>query len=165
MRSKLLFALGLSTTLVAASISAQGGPAPESRPTVGVAFGGGSARGIAHVGIIRWFEEHHIPIDMAAGTSMGGLIGGAFATGMNSGELDEMLEHLNWDEIFGASNFAFKNIRRKNDARAYPSRLEFGIKGGIVPPTSLNNGEQVELLLGKIAGPYCWPGIVLNDWT
>ena len=154
MRSKLLLALGLSTTLFPASISAQGSPAQESRPTVGVAFGGGSARGIAHVGIIRWFEEHHIPIDMAAGTSMGGLIGGAFATGMNSGELDEMLKHLNWDEMFGASNFAFKNIRRKADARAYPSRLEFGLARGIVPPTSLNNGEQVDWLVGRIAGPY-----------
>ena len=154
MRSKLLLALALSATLFPASISAQGSPAQESRPTVGVAFGGGSARGIAHVGIIRWFEEHHIPIDMAAGTSMGGLIGGAFATGMNSGELDEMLKHLNWDEMFGASNFAFKNIRRKADARAYPSRLEFGLARGIVPPTSLNNGEQVDWLVGRIAGPY-----------
>ena len=126
----------------------------EARPTIGVAFGGGSARGIAHVGVIRWFEEHHIPIDVAAGTSMGGLIGGAFASGMSSGEIDEMLERLNWDELFGASTFAFKNIRRKADARAYPSRLEFGLARGIVPPTSLNNGEQVDLLVGEIAAPY-----------
>jgi NTE family protein len=126
----------------------------DQRPTVGVAFGGGSARGIAHVGVIRWFEEHRIPIDMAAGTSMGGLIGGAFAAGMDAAALDDMLQHLNWDEIFGASNFAFKNIRRKADARAYPSRLEFGLKRGIVPPTSLNNGEQVDRLVGRIAAPY-----------
>ena len=56
--------------------------------------------------------------------------------------------------MFGASNFAFKNIRRKADARAYPSRLEFGLKRGIVPPPSLNNGQQVDLLLGRIAAPY-----------
>lgn len=128
--------------------------AQESRPTVGVAFGGGSARGIAHVGVIRWFEEHHIPIDVAAGTSMGGLIGGAFATGMNATELDALLKQLNWDELFGASSFAFKNIRRKADARAYPSRLEFGVSRRIVPPTSLNNGGQVDLLVGRIAAPY-----------
>ena len=128
--------------------------AQQPRPTVGVAFGGGSARGIAHVGVIRWFEEHRIPIDMAAGTSMGGLIGGAFATGMDAAEIDDMLQRMNWDEMFGASNFAFKNIRRKADARAYPSRLEFGLKRGIVPPTSLNNGEQVDLLVGRIAAPY-----------
>src|SRR5262245_60503965 len=54
------------------------------RSSIGVAFGGGSARGIAHIGVIQWFKEHHIPIDLAAGTSMGGLIGGAFASGLSS---------------------------------------------------------------------------------
>jgi NTE family protein len=128
--------------------------AQEARPTVGVAFGGGSARGIAHVGVIRWFEEHRIPIDMAAGTSMGGLIGGAYATGMDAGELEALIGGLNWDELFGASSFAFKNIRRKADARAYPSRLEFGASPRIVPPTSINNGSQVDRLVGRLAGPY-----------
>ena len=124
------------------------------RPTIGVAFGGGSARGIAHVGVIRWLEEHRIPIDVAAGTSMGGLVGGAFATGMDARELEGFITSLDWDQLFGASSFAHKNIRRKADARAYPSRLEFGLRGGIVPPTALNNGEYVELLLGRISAPY-----------
>ena len=90
---------------------------------------------------------------MAAGTSMGGLIGGAFATGMDADETQAMLDAIDWDEMFGASRFEYKNIRRKEDARAYPSRLEFGVKGGIVAPPSLNNGEQVELLLARIAAP------------
>jgi NTE family protein len=124
------------------------------RPTVGVAFGGGSARGIAHVGVIRWLEEHRIPIDVAAGTSMGGLVGGAFASGMDARELETFIGSLDWDQLFGASSFAHKNVRRKADARAYPSRLEFGLRGGIVPPSALNNGEHVELLLGRIAAPY-----------
>jgi NTE family protein len=121
---------------------------------VGVAFGGGSARGIAHIGVIRWLEEHRIPIDVAAGTSMGGLVGGAFATGMDSHELQAFIASIDWDELFGASSFKHKNIRRKADARAYPSRLEFGLKGGIVPPTALNNGQAVELMLARIATPY-----------
>jgi NTE family protein len=125
-----------------------------TRPTVGVAFGGGSARGIAHVGVIRWLEEHRIPIDVAAGTSMGGLVGGAYATGMEPDELETFITTVDWDQLFGASTFAHKNIRRKADARAYPSRLEFGLKGGIVPPTAINSGEYVELLLGRIAAPY-----------
>ena len=56
--------------------------------------------------------------------------------------------------MFGSSSFAYKNIRRKADARAYPTRMEFGLKGGLVAPTALNNGEQIELLLGRIASPY-----------
>src|SRR5262245_28053219 len=80
------------------------------RPAVGVAFGGGSARGIAHIGVIRWMEEHRIPIDVAAGTSMGGLVGGAYASGMDAAELQTFIEGLNWDQLFGASNFAHRNI-------------------------------------------------------
>lgn len=125
-----------------------------ARTVVGVAFGGGSARGIAHVGVIRWLEEHRIPIDLAAGTSMGGLVGGAYASGMDAAELQTFVTGLDWDRLFGASTFAHKNIRRKADARSYPSRLEFGLRGGIVPPTALNNGEYVDLLLGRIAAPY-----------
>ena len=128
--------------------------AGRGRPVVGVAFGGGSAKGIAHVGVIRWLAEHRIPIDVASGTSMGGLIGGAFATGMDADELERMLAAIDWDEMFGSSSFAYKNIRRKADARAYPSRLEFGVKRGIVPPAALNNGEQVDLLLSRITAPY-----------
>ena len=128
--------------------------AQTKRPTVGVAFGGGSARGIAHIGIIQWFEEHHIPIDTAAGTSMGGLIGGAFATGMSAAELRTFVNEIDWDTMFGSSSFPFKNLRRKEDARSYPSRLEFGVKRGIVPPTALNDGQQVDLLLARLTAPY-----------
>ncbi len=128
--------------------------APAARPRVGVAFGGGSARGLAHVGVVRWFEEHRIPIDVAAGTSMGGLIGGAFASGMSADELATLLEETDWNEMFGASSFRFKNIRRKEDARAYPSRIELGLKKGIAGPVALNNGQQVEFMLARIAGPY-----------
>jgi NTE family protein len=147
--SKSLLAVFLSISIVV-SASAQDPP----RAKVGVAFGGGSARGIAHVGVIKWFEEHHIPIDLVAGTSMGGLIGGSFSTGMDAAELETFLLNLNWDLLFDSSNFAGKNIRRKTDGRTYPSKLEFGLKHGIVPPSALNNGEQVDLMVAGIAGPY-----------
>jgi NTE family protein len=78
-----------------------------------VAFGGGSARGLAHVGVIRWFEEHRIPIDLVAGTSMGGLVGGAFASGMDAAELQGLIGSADWDQLLGDSTFAHKNIRRK----------------------------------------------------
>jgi NTE family protein len=125
-----------------------------SRPLVGVAFGGGSARGLAHIGVISWFEQHHVPIDLAAGTSMGGLVGGAYATGLSADELRALILATDWDAMFGSTSFPFKNIRRKEDARSYPSRLEFGLKRGIVPPTSLNDGQQVDLLLARITAPY-----------
>ena len=63
----------------------QGQRAPAAEPTaqparprlkIGVALEGGGALGLAHVGVLQWFEDHHIPIDYLAGTSMGGLVGG-----------------------------------------------------------------------------------------
>src|SRR6185436_1970610 len=145
----LIIAIALAVACVRSAEAQQ-----PARPRVGVALGGGSARGIAHVGVLRWLEEHHVPIDVVAGTSMGGLIGGSYATGMTPDEIETMLGQINWDSMFGPSRFEFSNVRRKRDLRSYPSRLEFGLKGGIVPPPSLNNGQQVDLLLSRIAAPY-----------
>ena len=125
-----------------------------TRPRIGVAFGGGSARGLAHVGVVRWFEEHHIPIDRVAGTSMGGLVGGAFCSGMSADDLTALLEKTDWDQMFGFTSFPFKNVRRKEDARIYPSRIELGAKKGLTLPLALNSGQQVDFLLARIAGPY-----------
>jgi NTE family protein len=155
MRSSICVLLFVLTSSLAAHAGQEPPPQPQtSRKRVGVAFGGGSARGLAHVGVVRWLEEHHIPIDVIAGTSMGGLVGGAVASGMSADELAAMLAQVNWDEMFGFSPFRYKNIRRKDDARDYPSRIEFGLKSGLRLPIALNNGQQVEFLLTRIAGPY-----------
>jgi NTE family protein len=152
--------VSLRTLAIAALASAFGSieilaqAQPAGRPVIGLAFGGGSAKGLAHIGVIQWFEEHRIPIDLVAGTSMGGLVGGAFSTGMPAAELRAMIEGTDWDAMFGTSSFEFKNVRRKRDARNYPSRLEFGLKGGVVAPSALNDGQQVDLFLARIAAPY-----------
>ncbi len=144
----------LAILLALACVPAAAQTPTTSRPKVGVALGGGSARGIAHVGVLRWLEEHRIPVDVMAGTSRGGLIGGSYATGMTPDEIEAMLGEIDWNAMFGSSRFEFSNVRRKRDLRAYPSRLEFGLGRGIVPPPSLNNGQQVDLLLNRIAAPY-----------
>ena len=148
-RSTRVWLLTLAAIAAAAPIHAQQAP-----PRVGVAFGGGSARGLAHIGVVRWLEEHHVPVDVAAGTSMGGLVGGGFAAGMSAEELRVLIAGTDWDALFGSSSFAYKNLRRKEDARDYPSRLEFGVKRGIVAPTALNSGQQVDFLLSRIAAGY-----------
>jgi NTE family protein len=154
-RGRLVVVLSFLLSSGADAVSAQHtADADAPRPRIGVAFGGGSARGLAHVGVLRWFEEHRIPIDLVAGTSMGGLVGGAFASGMSAGELASMLDDTDWDEMFGFSPFRFKNVRRKEDARAYPSRIELGVRHGLSLPVALNSGQQVDFLLARIAGPY-----------
>jgi NTE family protein len=129
--------------------------APAGRPRIGLALGGGSAKGLAHIGILRWFEEHRIPIDVVSGTSMGGLVGGAYATGMSPAELAALMKNADWDLMFlSDSPFKYKTFRRKQDKRAYPSQLEFGLKGGLSMPAGLNPGQQVALMLDRIALPY-----------
>ena len=84
------------------------------RQTVGLALGGGGARGLAHIGVIQWFEEHHIPIDYVAGTSMGGLVGGAFATGRDAAGLHELVEGVDWTEALASSPpYSVLAFRRK----------------------------------------------------
>jgi len=126
-----------------------------TRPRVGLALGGGSARGLAHIGVLEWFEQHRIPIDYIAGTSMGGLVAGAYATGMTPAEIREWIRGIDWDLMFLAdSPFKYKTFRRKQDKRAYPSLLEFGLKHGFTLPSGLNPGQQVTFLLDHLALPY-----------
>ena len=127
----------------------------QSRPSIGVAFGGGSARGIAHVGVIRWLEEHRIPIDVAAGTSMGGLIGGSFATGHGR---RRTRRDARGDRLGSRCSGRRASPTRTSAARPTrgPTRPGWSSasRAASCRPTSLNNGEQVELLLGRIAAPY-----------
>ena len=120
-----------------------------------MALGGGAARGIAHIGLLKWFEEHRIPIDQLAGTSMGGLIGGAYASGLTPDEIHALMNETDWDLMFLAdSPFRFKTFRRKEDARAFPGLIDFGLKNGFRLPSGLNAGQHVEMLLDRIALPY-----------
>ncbi len=153
LRLVVLVAIALTTAVPARG--QDGSPQGQRRPKIGLALGGGSARGIAHVGVLRWFEEHHIPIDFIVGTSMGGLIAGAYASGMSPDEIGELLKESDWDLMFlSDSPYRFKTWRRKQDKREFPSQLEFGLKHGISLPGSLNPGQQVALLLDRIALPY-----------
>jgi NTE family protein len=125
------------------------------RPRIGLALGGGSAKGLAHIGVLRWFDEHRIPVDVVSGTSMGGLVGGAFATGRTPAEIATQMRETDWDAMFNSdSPFSDKTFRRKEDKRAFPSSLEFGLKHGFRLPNGLNPGQQVELMLDEIALPY-----------
>src|SRR6202521_59920 len=75
--------------------------APKRRARIGVALGGGGAPGLAHIGVLEWCEEHHIPVDYVDGTSMGGLVGGFYATGKSPAELKKLIQGVDWDVILG----------------------------------------------------------------
>jgi NTE family protein len=128
---------------------------PKPRQTIGLVLNGGGALGLAHIGVIRWLEEHHIPIDAVAGTSMGGLVGGAYATGESPAQIADLVKGINWDQML-SDTIPYRDVsyRRKQDARDYPSTLEFGFNKGIRFQEGYKSGQQVQLLLDKIALPY-----------
>jgi NTE family protein len=63
---------------------------------VGLALGGGFARGIAHIGVLQALMEHQIPIDYVAGTSAGSLVGAMYCAGLDPWLLERMVAQLNW---------------------------------------------------------------------
>jgi NTE family protein len=127
----------------------------KSRARIGIALEGGGALGLAHVGVLKWFEEHHIPIDYVAGTSMGGLVGGLYATGKSPKELEEIVARQNWDIIIGGKTpYEDLSYRRKEDARDYPTYIQFGLKKGLSLPAGLNAGHQISLLIDRETLPY-----------
>src|SRR5256884_425209 len=125
------------------------------RPTIGVALEGGGAMGLAHIGVLKWFEEHHIPVDYVAGTSMGGLVGGFYATGMTPEEMQKLIEGLDWREILGdRTPYEDLSYRRKEDQHAYPNSLIFGLRHGLSAPAGLIAGHQIGLLIDRVTLPY-----------
>jgi NTE family protein len=122
---------------------------------VGLVLEGGGALGLAHIGVIQWLEEHRIPVNYVAGTSMGGLVGGIYATGRSPSEVKELVNTIDWDEVLeGQTPYSDLSFRRKQDSFDYPNTLEFGLKKGLQFPEGFNSGQQVVMILDRVALPY-----------
>jgi NTE family protein len=151
----LLLAAGLAAPAPAQARAGAPQQAQPPRPRIGLALGGGGARGIAHIGVLLWLDEHRVPVDVVAGTSMGGLVGGGFATGMAPAEIRELVDGVDWESVLSPDTpFVFKTFRRKEDTRAFPSPLRFGLRGGFRLPSGLSAAEQADLLFDRVAAPF-----------
>jgi NTE family protein len=118
------------------------------RPRVALVLEGGGALGFAHIGVIDYLEQHHIPVDLVVGTSIGGLIGGLYASGRSPAELRALMQSIDWDvAIGGRTPFRDLSYRRKQDRVDFPNRLDFGLKHGLSLPEGLNSGQEVGLIL------------------
>jgi len=125
------------------------------RPRVGLVLEGGGAFGLAHVGVIQWLEQNRIPVDVIAGTSMGGLIGGIYATGESPEQIRAMIRAIRWNEVLrGVTPYKNLSFRRKEDRRDYPNAFEFGLKKGTQFPSGFNSGQEVGLILDRVGLPY-----------
>jgi NTE family protein len=85
------------------------------RPKIGLALSGGGARGGAHVGVLRALEEMNIPVDYIAGTSMGAIIGGLYASGYTADEIEQLLIETDWTKALTDKPARRDRTMRKKD--------------------------------------------------
>jgi NTE family protein len=123
-----------------------------TRPRVGLVLGGGGALGAAHIGVIKVLEELHVPIDCIAGTSMGALAGGAYASGMSASELEQFVTSINWQAVFNLEQvrrYQPMNVKRENETVS--NKLEFGVHGdGLIAPRALIDTQQIESVIREM---------------
>ncbi len=111
--------------------AAPGTTPPSVRPRVGLALEGGGALGIAHIGVLLWLQEHHIPVDEISGTSMGALIGSLAASGHSAEEMEHLTTDTNFNDLFtlkpSMGNLSF---RRRADQNDLPQAISIGLRHG-----------------------------------
>ncbi len=140
----------LIAMLPAATAAAGEEQAAAERPRIGLVLSGGGARGLAHVGVLQALEELRIPVDAIAGTSMGAVVGGLYASGMTADEIDALMRGIDWSAAFRdrpARNTL--NFRRKQDDREFLVRFPLGIQSGSFRvPRGLIQGQRLTQTLG-----------------
>jgi NTE family protein len=87
---------------------------PPASPGIGLALGGGFARGIAHIGVLKVLEEENIPVSLVAGTSVGALIGAAYCSGVTIPELEQMSRRVRFKDFarWTLSRYGFASNER-----------------------------------------------------
>lgn len=126
-----------------------------ARPKIGLVLKGGGALGFAHVGVLRVLERNRVPIHAVAGTSMGSIIGGAYASGVALDEMERVLSEMDWGEFFGE-----RISRETHDYRLKAGRnreifgeAKLGFKEGkFVMPQGVVEGQNIRPLFQELFG-------------
>jgi NTE family protein len=123
-----------------------------SRPKIGLVLAGGGAKGAAHVGVLKVLEELNIPIDYVAGTSMGSIIGGLYASGMSPQEIEQEIKQIDWKDVFiDEPNREDRSFRRKQDDALYLFKLKPGFNDGKIElPLAYVHGQKFDLQLNRL---------------
>ncbi len=135
--------------------------AQEAPLRIGIALSGGSAKGLAHVGVLRVLEREGVPIHVAAGTSMGSIVGGLYAMGVGVDSLVALATSLDWEALF---TDRVERSYLSPDQRAFDDRnllsLPFA-EGRVRLPSGAVEGAAIQRLLAKLT----WPAATLRDFT
>jgi NTE family protein len=140
--------IALLAAAVPAGAAEQSGD-PPARPRLGLVLSGGGARGGAHVGVLRVLEELRVPVDRIAGTSMGSIVGGLYASGKSPDEIEALLTEADWQSLaLDEPPRRALPFRRKEDDRLALFPLEVGVGlGGVGLKPGISTGHKVEFVL------------------
>ena len=131
-------------------------PQVKNRPVIGLALSGGGSRGIAHIGVLKYIEKHHIPVDYIAGTSIGSFIGGLYAAGYSADEIEHIFKTIDWNTIFSdKTERTALFMQQKAEYDRYLLSIGFdGLKPYI--PNALTPGQKLLSIITElfIKAPY-----------
>ena len=146
----------LSATLVPTALAATTAePSAGPHPRIGLVLSGGGALGAAHVGVLKVLEEMHVPIDVIAGTSMGAVVGGLYASGRTAADLERLIKEIDWTDLFkDTAPRDDRPFRRKEDDYSFLSSAKLGYRDGEPQlPTGLLQGQKLALKLRDLTLP------------
>ncbi|MBL8330277.1 MAG: patatin-like phospholipase family protein [Rubrivivax sp.] len=147
-------ALAEPAAQAAAAFATLPGPAAAAgvRPRVALVLSGGGARGFAHLGVLKVLHEYRVPVDLVWGTSMGAVVGGAYAAGRSTEELEQLVRTIDWVGMFDdRPPRETLSPRRREEDILLPSRVEFALnrEGLSLPPSTAGNAA-LELALARL---------------
>lgn len=119
------------------------------RPKIALVLSGGGARGFAHIGVLRVLKELRVPVDIVVGTSMGAVLGGAYAAGRNVEDLAQIVSTTSWDNVLADRPARdVLDFRRREEDLLLPSRIEFAVtkSGASLPPAAAGNAALEQAL-------------------
>jgi NTE family protein len=124
-------------------------PAPMRRPKIGIVLSGGGARGLTHIGVLKVLEELHVPVDYISSTSMGAIVGGLYASGVSTTEMERLVTSLDWPTLFSDQPPRRElAVRRKLEDSLYTIPLELGFRDfSFRLATGAITGQNLELVL------------------
>ncbi len=151
-RRILFFIMAVAVALAPLTLHADATASESERPRIGLVLGGGGARGAAHIGVLKELERLQVPVDAIAGTSMGAIVGGLYATGVGADELEDLVASMDWAAALSdAPDREYLSFRRKQDDREYPLNFELGVRGtDFVLPQGFIQGQKLDLLLREL---------------
>jgi len=133
-------------------------PAPQAgaaRPRIGLVLSGGGAPGAAHIGVLKMLDALHVPIDAIAGTSMGAVVGGLYASGYSAREIEAIMTSVNWQEAFrDRPTRTDLTFRRKEEEENFLVNFPLGLRSRHFQlPKGLIQGQKLSQILRRLTLP------------